>query len=154
VTLHSSVVHFVLALALVSTAAQSQTEPTAQTIYKCTTGGQISYGQAPCTSGHTVALDPVAAPATKAADHHTRVLRQQAEQLSGERHRREAKEERIEQRASAAAARARDNCARLRLHKKWADEDAALARNKGQTKSQTGLKARRAAEKLALACPQ
>ena len=135
------------ALALASTGAHGQT---GQTIYKCTAQGKVSYGQAPCTTGHAIALDPVALPDTAAADQQTRLLHQQAQQLTRERHRREADDERMQQRAAHAAATVRANCARLKLQQRWADEDAAHARHKGQA----ALKARRAGEKLALACPQ
>ncbi len=138
----------VFALALVFFAGPGA----AQTMYKCISAGKTSYGQTPCSSGTTLKLEPPPAPApprTPATPRRIDALRLQADQLTRERHRREADDARIEQRAASAAAKRRDNCERLRLHKKWADEDAAHARHQGKA----ALTARRAAEKLALACP-
>ncbi len=134
----------------------------AQTVYKCTSDGKISYGQDPCSSGITVALEPAppappAPSANQAAPRRADALRLQADQLTRERHRREAADERVAQRAAKAAAKQRDSCAKLKLQKKWADEDAAHAAAQDTAHARhpgkATLKAHRAAEKFALACP-
>ena len=143
-----------LALALIAVPAA------AQPVYKCTSDGKISYGQVPCSGGITLALEPVPVP-NQAAPRRADALRLQADQLTDERHRREAADERVAQRAAKAAARQRDNCARLKLQKKWADEDATqyathdATRNAARARhpDKATLKAHRAAEKFALACP-
>lgn len=128
-------------------------QATAQTIYKCTSSGQTSYGEAPCAAGSVqhVLESPEAQPASSEA---SKQLRQQADSLTRQRHQREAREELVQQRADKKAARQRERCASLKLHQQWAAEDAAQARTAGKDTARAGLKARRAAEKLALACPQ
>ena len=128
----------------------------AQPVYKCSADGKVSYGQQPCAAGTSVALDlpatPAPAPGSEAA-----LARQKKEaaRLERLRHEQEAIDTRQQARDERGAAAYRKKCAALALKKKWADEDAAKvslsARNHNQGKAQ--LKARRAAEKLALECP-
>jgi type IV secretory pathway VirB10-like protein len=123
----------------------------AQTIYKCTVDGKTSYGEARCAAGNSVVLPTPAAPERSDFDQPAR-RQQQAEQLTTQRHRREAREEQAQQRADKQAAKKRDRCASLKLQRQWADEDAAHAM-RGRNAGQAALKARRAGEKFAMACP-
>jgi hypothetical protein len=125
----------------------------AQAIYKCTADGKISYGDAPCAGGPSVAL---AAPPAPVGDDGKTFARQQAvlKQLEHERHQseaREAREQREQARASRLAAVHSKKCASLKLRKDWAAEDAMHAG--GKTAARAQRKARRAEQKLALECP-
>ncbi|WP_317205500.1 DUF4124 domain-containing protein [Janthinobacterium sp.] len=124
----------------------------AQTVYKCVSDGKTSYGTTPCPSGRGVALDvpPPPAPAPDAAAALARDEKT-ATRLRAERLRREAREDSAQARAGKAAAARRKKCAALALRQKWAAEDARGAGEKTATKAR--VKARRAAEKLALECP-
>jgi type IV secretory pathway VirB10-like protein len=143
---------FTLLLAL----SMGQGQATAQTIYKCTSGGQTSYGEAPCAAGSMQQMleQPAAPPPAPASAERSEQLRQQADNLTKQRHQREAKEEQVQQRADKTAARQRERCASLKLHQRWAFEDAAQGKNAGKDSAKAALKTQRAAEKLALACPR
>jgi len=135
------------ALMLASTASG------AQAIYKCTADGKISYGNAPCAGGPSVALE---APPAAAGDDGRALARQQAalKQLQHERHQseaREARDQREQARASRVAAVYRKKCAAFKLRRDWAAEDALHAA--GKTAARAQRKARRAEQKLALECP-
>lgn len=122
----------------------------AQPVYRCDSGGKVSYGSVPC--GSAGVMVPIATgasgPAGEAGPDRS-LQRQQAmaEQLARERHRREAQEQREQQQAAAR----RLQCDKLRLRKKWKDEDAAKASASARAKLQAA--ARRSAEELALSCP-
>lgn len=125
----------------------------AQPVYKCTADGKISYGDAPCASGPSVAL---AAPPAPAHDDGNMLARQQAtlKRLEHERQQseaREAREQREQARAGRVAAVQHKKCATLKLHRDWAAEDAAGAPDK--TAAAARRKVRRAEQKLALECP-
>ncbi len=129
-------------------------QASAQTIYKCTVNGKISYGEAPCGAGaaQQQLAAPLLPPAPVAHPERNAKLRQDAEQLAQQRHRREAREEQAQQRADKKADRQRQKCDSLKLHRKWAAEDAAHDKNAGKDSARATLKARRADEKLALEC--
>jgi hypothetical protein len=128
----------------------------AQTIFKCTVQGKVSYGATPCAAGESVEIKVPSAPADR--DGHVASLARQkdsADRLERERHKREAADEREQERAGRAAAVYRKKCGLLKLNVQWAAEDAAGASadvaNKAAGKAK--IKARRAAQKLALECP-
>ena len=126
----------------------------AQTVYKCTTDAGISYGDAPCASGKSVALE-APPPVAPSVDNTLPHQKKEAARLEAERHKREASDARQQERDARTAAAYRKKCATLRLDKKWADEDAANATEaaSGRNAGKATLKARRGAEKLALECP-
>ncbi len=137
--------HYIVTAALLLVSVHA----TAQPVYRCDSGGKVSYGSVPCASGAVmVPIEAAAGPAGKAGPDQS-LQRQQAmaEQLARERHRREAQEQREQQKAAVR----RLQCDRLRLHKKWKDEDAAKAPASARAKLQAA--ARRSAERLALDCP-
>jgi hypothetical protein len=123
----------------------------AQTIYKCSVDGKVSYGDTPCAHGESLALavPPAPAPTPAAAP----APRAQATLLQLEKLRlaRELAEEREQRRTQRALAARREKCDRLRLQRKWADED--LARTSGARVEAARIKARRQAESLAVQCP-
>lgn len=125
----------------------------AQTIYKCTLDGKVSYSETPCANGTVSTLAaPPAAPVDPDAATALARQKQQADTLEQQRHQREARDERSERRAGRAADAHVKKCAKLRLQKQWAEQDAKgatienLARARG--------KAQRAADTLALECPK
>lgn len=125
----------------------------AQTIYKCSAGGTISYGDAPCADGASVQLPALALPGPdRSAELAT--LKARADQLERARHQREAVDARAQRRADRAASAHRNKCAQLALRRTWAAEDAtATGRANGRAADQATRKARRAAEQLRLTCP-
>lgn len=123
----------------------------AGTIYKCIENGKISYHDRPC--GHAaVALKVQAAPAP-APEALQRLARERAmlqeiEDARAERERQAAREGARAQREAAAVKR---RCDKLRLQRKWADEDARRAGRDEAERART--KATRQAEALAVECP-
>jgi hypothetical protein len=123
----------------------------AQAMYKCTVDGKVAYGDRPCVAGAGVELPvPPAPPALPRAQLAQRE-REALLQLEKLRLTRELHEEREQARARRALATQRQKCNRLRLQRKWADED--LARATGPHAEAARRKARRHAEALAVECP-
>jgi hypothetical protein len=128
----------------------------AQPVYKCTSAdGKISYGAAPCADGRGAVLDTPAAPSANAAANAAAELadaKREANALQKERQQREKTDARAQARAGRAAEARRLKCGRLKLHRQWADDAAKSASGKAAANAQ--LRARYAADKLALECPQ
>jgi hypothetical protein len=123
----------------------------AQTIYKCSIENKVSYGDRPCPGGGTVELPaPPAPPASSAREPGLRE-RETLLQLEKLRLARALHEEREQARERRTLAGQRQKCNRLRLQRKWADED--LARAPAAQRDAARLKARRQAEVLAVECP-
>jgi hypothetical protein len=127
----------------------------AQTVYKCSTGGRVSYGDRPCADGGGKRLPPPAAgvdlpeantPATRDA----RTLLQ-LEKLRIAREKDEERQLRERQKLARGAAARRKACDKLRLRHKWAQE--GLAQAGGKTHDAARIKLRRQAETLAVECP-
>lgn len=124
-------------------------------IYKCIDNGKISYADRPCASGQSSTITIPAAPdasayqATMARQARAAALldKQHARQEAADA-RAQAKARERGERTSAALAK---KCAILRLNQQWASEDLGAA--SGKQAAAASLKARRAAEKLALECP-
>lgn len=121
----------------------------AQAVHKCTDNGKVTYTEQPCPGGKVIAVPEAPAPDKSAADELKRA-RKQADALEKERHKREAAGEREDALASRAAAARHQKCEKLRLDKKWADED--LRRAQPQHEERARIKAQRAADKLKLSC--
>jgi len=130
--------------ALVGTAA-------AQTVYKCTVDGKVSYGEQPCAVGKSSELAVPPAPESKDAAQALERDKARLAALQKERSVVAAREERENARAARTAAATRQKCERLRLQVKWAEEDAARAGKEASASAR--LKARRQAEALAVQCP-
>ena len=123
----------------------------AGTIYKCQEGGTVSYHARPC--GHdAVALRVQAAPAP-APEALQRLARERAmlQEIEDARTAREQQGMREDARAQKAAAALKRRCDKLRLQRKWAEEDVARAGRDEAERART--KARRQAESLAVECP-
>ena len=125
---------------------------TAQTIYKCSAGGKVSYGEQPCADGKATALAVPPAPAdTGSAAQNLARDKARLAALQKERGANEARAERDGERAARAAATQRQKCERLRLKSKWAREDLAGAGREATDAAR--VKAKRQAEALAVECP-
>jgi hypothetical protein len=127
----------------------------AQTVYKCTVDGKVSYNDVPCPAGAASAAMPEVPAAPQADPLAARDLKRQQKEaatLQQARLKREEKDERDNARASQAAAVQRKKCGKLKLSKQWADEDARRAA--GPATEAAKLRARRAGESYALECPK
>lgn len=125
-------------------------------MYKCVDNGKVSYGDRPCETGKSETVTIHAAPEYSAADKATlvrqtkevaRIEKEHAKQQAQLEHERERAAERTRRSAAVHAKK----CAALTLAQRWALEDARAAA--GKQAGAAKLKARRAAEKLALECP-
>jgi hypothetical protein len=123
----------------------------AQTVHKCTVDGKVSYSQQPCTVG---TASVIAVPEAPAADPATAAelkrMRREGAALEKDRHKREQSDEREAERAGRAAAARHQKCEKLKLDKKWADDD--LRRAQPQYEERARLKAQRATDKVKLSC--
>lgn len=122
-------------------------------VYKCIEQGKVTYAQAPCPGAQVTQLAIPPAPAVQ-VERSEELQRQAklAEQLTSARRKREAQEQRESLRARREAAHLRQKCEKLRLRKKWADEDLAGARD-AKAAAPLRKKAARAAEALKVECP-
>ncbi|SFU61804.1 DUF4124 domain-containing protein [Pseudoduganella namucuonensis] len=124
----------------------------AQTVYKCTVDGKIAYGERPCQDGTTALIAVPHAPAADpAAAADLKRMRKEARELEKERRQRDAADERELARAGREAAARNKRCGKLKLEKKWADDEVrgALVQNLDRAKT----RARQAGDRLALECP-
>ena len=123
----------------------------AQPVYKCSGDGTVTYTEAPCRSGKSVALQVPAAP-RPAPDPKGGLARQKSEatRLEYARHQREARDQRDNMAGDRAAAAYRKKCGALRLKQKWAEQDALKAA--APKLAAARLKARRAGEMRMLEC--
>ncbi|MES2347334.1 MAG: DUF4124 domain-containing protein [Pseudomonadota bacterium] len=127
----------------------------AQDVHKCTVDGKVSYSDVPCPAGAASAttLQVPAAPAVDPAA--ARDLARQGKEaaaLEKARHQREDKDAREADKSAQAAAVQRKRCGKLKLNKRWADDDVlrATAVNLDNAK----LRAKHAGDTLALECPK
>jgi hypothetical protein len=126
----------------------------AQTVHKCTVDGKVSYSQMPCPAGAASASE-LAVPAAPAPDPAAGAdlarQKKQAAALEQERLKREHKLDREYARDADTARAHNKKCARLKLDKAAAAEDA-----KGvtvQNEARARARAKRAADNLTLECP-
>ena len=125
-------------------------------INKCELNGKISYSEAPCPAGKaTVLASPPAPDESDVAQAKARAAKdaRALQKIEVEK----TKQEKAELAANKAAARnaakqaqQQKKCEQLAQKKRWADEDAAKAEQKNQSKARN--KASRIAEQMALEC--
>ena len=128
----------------------------AQSVYKCSEGGKTSYSDRPCAGGASkamppppVGISPADTMGPQGGDARTLLALEKA---------RIAREKAAEQEAKAEARQAktaqakRQKCDKLRLRRKWAEEDLARTVH-GPKHEAARLKARRQLEALAVECP-
>ncbi len=125
----------------------------AQDIHKCVVGGQVSYSDLPCPANASSAstLTRPSAPASdpQAAAKLARARKESAA-LEKTRLARDEREAKLDARAAQVAATQERKCGKLRLNRQWAEDDARRAT--AATIDSARLKARRAAELLAMEC--
>ncbi|MFD2367323.1 DUF4124 domain-containing protein [Pseudoduganella sp. GCM10020061] len=125
-------------------------------VFKCTHNGKVTYSESPCPGARVTQLEvPPPAPAAAPQPAPEAELQRQkalADQLGAERRQREAQHERVRARMLRDAAQRHQRCEKLRLQKKWADDDARNARDSDQSRI-LRRKADRAAEALKVECP-
>lgn len=125
----------------------------ADTMYKCSTDGKVSYGDRPCHNATGTATEMKVAAPERDMETMARMARQiaLAQQLTNRDDARALREEQAAERAQRSAASRKVKCDRLRLRQRWANEDVrAAAPKKGAAAS---IKARRQLENMALECP-
>ncbi len=141
-----------VSLVLLCLLAGSASGATGATIFKCVDAGKVSYHDRPCGPAG-VALAAAPALPGDAAAATERLARERAllQGIEKERALRAEHAAREAARIERAAAAERRRCDKLRLQRKWADEDSALA---GRDEAQRArLKAKRQGEVLAVECP-
>lgn len=139
-------------LCLLAGSASGTTGAPGATIFKCVDAGKVSYHDRPCGPA-SVALAAAPALPGDAAAATERLARERAllQGIEKERALRAEHAAREATRIERAAAAERRRCDKLRLQRKWADEDSALA---GRDEAQRArLKAKRQGEVLAVECP-
>jgi hypothetical protein len=128
----------------------------AQTVYKCSVDGKTSYSDRPCAHGASNALPPLPAgiPAADTSGFQTGDARTllELEKMRIERDKKTARDERDQARLARSAHAKRQKCDKLRLRRKWAEEDLARTAH-GPAHEAARVKARRQAESLAVECP-
>ncbi|CAN5173532.1 hypothetical protein BH11PSE11_BH11PSE11_36210 [soil metagenome] len=124
-------------------------------IYKCDSGGSVTYTASPCADGKGIDLGSKVTIRPSEADN-ALAAKQSAQEkteltrLENTRHKREAIEAREQRRAAKANAAKQKKCQSLAQRRKWAAEDAAKATMKAAEKAK--LKLRRLDEKIELEC--
>jgi hypothetical protein len=125
-------------------------------VYKCDSDGKVTYSDAACANGKTVAIDdargvksPV--PATSAKD---KAVQQRLDKSRAaedkQLNRQREKQERAEARAKLVAEKQKRKCAQLAQRKSWAEEDLRNAPAKAMEKARR--KSQRAAENYRAEC--
>ncbi|SEN89524.1 protein of unknown function [Duganella sp. CF517] len=139
--------------AVLCAAALAANHAVAQSVYKCTVDGKISYSDLPCPAGaaasSTLAV-PKAPAGAEGASADLQRMQKESAALQTSRQKVEQREAREAERAAVAAAARRKRCAKLALTKQWADEDARSATNANADKAR--LRAKRAGESFSLEC--
>lgn len=122
-------------------------------IYKCQSGDQVTYRDAPCEGTAATSRLPTTPTPSSNPDAQKRLNEQKKElnSLRKERERREAVDEKERQRIARTRQTQQKKCAELAMRAQWAKEDAAKANIRSADRLQR--QARRATEKHALHCP-
>jgi hypothetical protein len=145
--------------AVLCAAALASLNAQAQSVYKCTLDGKVSYGDTPCASDAATASTlavPLAPAANPSAASELQRLKKESAAIEKERQKaaqREARDaERAAERETKRAAVQRKRCAKLALTKQWAEEDARRATAANIDKAR--LRAKRVGETMQLECPR
>ena len=123
----------------------------AQTIYKCSGAGKVTYSEQPCSSGTQATIDVPAAPPPD-PELVERLARQKAlaESLDMERRQAAALAAKAARPVITRASPRQQRCEKLRLQLKWAEED--LRKTAGPATEPLRLKVERQAEAMAVEC--
>jgi hypothetical protein len=126
----------------------------ASALYKCESGGKVTYSNEACKEGKSTALDNAdSAVQGKESEKAAKRLAQdkaRLRQIEAERAKREAVEDKENARIAKARAAQDRKCRTLAMKKKWLEEDAA--RSQGKSAEAAKRKATRQAEQYALEC--
>src|SRR5471030_1447171 len=127
----------------------------AQTIYKCTADGKPTYSDTPCQAGTSAVIDVPRPPQVDTSlDTSADLARTEklSAQMEKERHKREAQDEREQERSAKAADAQRKKCDAARLKQKEAEQAASNASLKKYERAQAT--AARAADAASAECKQ
>jgi hypothetical protein len=124
--------------------------PARAQMYKCTDGDSVAYSEAPCQRGMQTVMPAPAAPAHRPEPAELKRQQKLSEQLQKERRMREAHEDHADALHDRRAAQRREQCAKIELARKWAEDDVRRASHRAVEAAR--LKARRAAERHAASC--
>jgi len=124
--------------------------PAQAQMYKCTDGDSVAYSEAPCQRGMQTVMPAPAAPAQRPELAELERQQKLSEQLQKERLAREAHEDHADALHDRRAAQRREQCAKLDMARKWAEDDVRRASHRAVDAAR--LKARRAAERHAASC--
>jgi hypothetical protein len=124
-------------------------------IYKCESNGKVTYSDEACRGGKVIELpEPTGKTllSSDAASARRQVAHEKSEvkRLENERHKREAAEDKQQQRVARLHAVKQKKCASLAMRQKWSEEDAAAAIGKSAGKAKR--RARRKAEQYENEC--
>ncbi|MCW5298127.1 hypothetical protein DXT88_08040 [Herbaspirillum lusitanum] len=126
-------------------------------VYKCDSDGKVTYSDAACANGTTVAIDDargVNSP-TQTTAAKDKALRQRLDKSRAAEEKRVSrqreKQEREEARARLVAEKQKRKCAQLAQRKSWAEDDLRNAPVKTMEKARR--KSQRAAENYRAECP-
>jgi len=127
----------------------------AQTIYKCTVDGKPTYSDTPCQAGTSAVIDVPRPPQVDTSlDTSLELARREklSAQMEKERHKREAQDEREQERSARAANAQSKKCDAARLKQKEAEQAVNDASIKKYEHAQAN--AARAADAASLECKQ
>lgn len=120
-------------------------------VYKCESGGKVTYSDEACASGKELTIstgnDPVDIANTK---RHLASEKTEANRLATVRQKKEAKDEKEARQVRRIAATKQKKCLLLAHRQRWAEEDAVKANRKSAEKGKR--KAKRASEKYEIEC--
>lgn len=119
-------------------------------IYKCESGGKITYSDTACPDGKTIDVDSTEPADAAQARKRAAAEKKQLNRVETERRKLDVKEEREQRRAARANATQQKQCARLARRQQLANEDARSAT--GKTAARAKTKARRATEQYEEEC--
>ncbi|MGF6274564.1 hypothetical protein ABIB38_002946 [Massilia sp. UYP11] len=140
-----------LRLLIVATACILCPAHAAGAIYKCLEGGRVTYADRPCPRAGAELPVRAAQPPDPETLARLDRARDMALEIDKQRAERALLDERDAERARRAALALRKRCDKLRLQRRWLEED--LARTDAAAREAARIKARRQAETLAVECP-
>jgi len=109
-------------------------------VYKCESGGRVSYSDLPCESGKVIKVNTASTADSTTARRQAASEKDKLQKLERERHKREAADEREDRKASRQQAARQKKCSKIALRQKRAQEDVAkssgMANEKAKRKAQ------------------
>lgn len=113
----------------------------AMAVYRCESGGKVSYGDQPCANGRRVEAASSVLPHDAARTSVTLAQdKARLRELESERRRREDKDEAERKAVARANFAKRNRCRVLEQRKAWATEDVAAAAGRSQDKARRKMR--------------